>query len=119
EQTDVEMMTVPELRKYVGELAASGFNFTPWAVELQRKLAFPFVTFVMTLLAVPFGVSTGRRGTLYGIGLGVIIALSYWIVSSVFVAVGKAGLLSPALAGWTPNIIVAGCALYLLLTART
>jgi lipopolysaccharide export system permease protein len=119
EQADVEMMTVAELRAYVDELAASGFNFTPWAVELQKKLAFPLVTFVMTLLAVPFGVSTGRRGTLYGIGLGVIIALSYWIVSSVFVAVGKAGLLSPALAGWTPNIIVVACAVYLLLTART
>src|SRR5262249_56336861 len=33
EQADVEMMTVAELRTYVQELAASGFNFTPWAVE--------------------------------------------------------------------------------------
>ena len=73
----------------------------------------------MTLLAVPFGVTTGRRGTLYGIGLGIVIALSYWIVMSVFVAVGKAGLLSPVLAAWTPNIIVAAVAAYLFLTAKT
>jgi LPS export ABC transporter permease LptG len=119
EQTDVELMTVPQLRKYVQELSSSGFNYVPAAVELQKKLAFPLVTFVMTLLAVPFGVTTGRRGTLYGIGLGVIIALSYWIVSSVFIAIGKAGLLSPELAGWTPNIIVVAIALYLMLTART
>ena len=79
----------------------------PQQVELQRKLAFPFVTLVMTLLAVPFGVTTGRRGALYGIGLGIVIALSYWMVMSVFVAIGKSGLLSPALAAWTPNIIVA------------
>ena len=38
---------------------------------------------------------------------------------SVFIAVGKAGLLSPALAAWTPNIIVAALAFYLLLTAKT
>jgi LPS export ABC transporter permease LptG len=119
EHTDVELMTVPQLRKYVAELAASGFNHIPPAVELQQKLAFPLVTFVMTLLAVPFGVTTGRRGTLYGIGLGVVIALSYWVVSSVFIAIGKAGLLSPELAGWTPNIIVVAIALYLILTART
>ena len=101
------------------ELSASGFDVVGLSVELQRKLAFPLVTFVMTLLAVPFGVSAGRRGTLYGIGLGVIIALSYWFVMSVFIAIGKAGLLSPPLAAWTPNIIVAAAAMYLLLTAKT
>ena len=86
---------------------------------LQRKAAFPFVTFVMTLLAVPFGVTTGRRGALYGIGLGAVIALLYWLVMSVFIAVGKAGLLPPVLAAWTPNIIVTACAAYLMLTAKT
>ena len=119
EQTDADTMTVPQLRRYVAELSASGFDVSSLAVELQRKLAFPLVTFVMTLLAVPFGVSTGRRGTLYGIGLGVVIALSYWFVMSVFVAIGKAGILSPALAAWTPNIVVAAAAVYLMLTAKT
>jgi lipopolysaccharide export LptBFGC system permease protein LptF len=73
----------------------------------------------MTLLAVPFGVSTGRRGTLYGIGLGIVLALSYWIVSSAFVAIGRSGVLPPFLAGWAPNILTAGVAGYLLLRART
>lgn len=119
EQPLAEMMTVAQLRRYVAELSASGFNAVPLAVELQRKLAFPFVTLVMTLLAVPFGVTTGRRGALYGIGLGIVIALTYWIVSSAFVAIGKAGLLPPILSAWTPNIIVIGCAAYLFLTAKT
>ncbi|HEV3486016.1 MAG TPA: LptF/LptG family permease, partial [Vicinamibacterales bacterium] len=119
EQPLAEMMTVGQLRRYVAELSASGFNAVPLSVELQRKLAFPFVTFVMTLLAVPFGVTTGRRGALYGIGLGIVIALTYWIVTSAFVAIGKAGLLPPVLAAWTPNIIVMGCAGYLFLTAKT
>ena len=109
----------PQLRRYVAELSASGFDVAGLSVELQRKLAFPLVTFVMTLLAVPFGVSTGRRGTLYGIGLGVVIALSYWFLMSVFIAIGKAGILPPVLAAWTPNIIVAAVAVYLLLTAKT
>jgi len=107
------------LRRSVKELAATGANVVPQQVDLQRKLAFPFVTFVMTLLAVPFGVTTGRRGALYGIGLGIVIALSYWFLMSVFVAIGKAGLLPPVLAAWTPNIIVSASAIYLLLTAKT
>ncbi len=119
EVAEAEMMTATQLRRSIGELAQSGFNYIPQEVELHRKLAFPFVTFVMALLAVPFGVTTGRRGALYGIGLGIIIALSYWVVSSVFVAIGKSGVLPPVLAAWTPNIIVSACALYLILTTKT
>jgi lipopolysaccharide export system permease protein len=77
------------------------------------------VTLVMALLAVPFGVGAGRHGALYGIGLGIVIALSYWILISAFVAIGRAGLLPPLLAGWAPNIMVAGIAGYLFLRART
>jgi LPS export ABC transporter permease LptG/LPS export ABC transporter permease LptF len=114
-----ELMTVPELRKHIADLSDSGVNIVPLAVELQRKVAFPFVTVVMSLLAVPFGVTTGRRGALYGIGLGIVLALSYWIVLHVFLAIGGAGLLPPFLAGWSANIIVAGAAAYLFLNTKT
>jgi LPS export ABC transporter permease LptG/LPS export ABC transporter permease LptF len=116
---DAELMSVTELRRYIVDLEPSGFNATPLKVELHRKLAFPFVTLVMTLLAVPFGISAGRHGALYGVGLGIVIALSYWILISAFVAIGKAGLLTPVLAGWAPNILVVGLAAYLFLRART
>jgi LPS export ABC transporter permease LptG len=119
EPPDAELMSVSELRKYIEELEPSGYNATPLKVELHRKLAFPFVTVVMALLAVPFGISAGRHGALYGVGLGIVIALSYWILISAFVAIGKAGLLTPALAGWAPNILVVGLAAYLFLRART
>lgn len=114
-----ELMTVGELRRHIEDLSSSGVNVIPLAVELQRKIAFPFVTVVMSLLAVPFGVTTGRRGTLYGIGIGIVLALSYWIVLHVFLAIGGAGLLPPFLAGWSANIIVAGAAAYLFLNTRT
>ena len=119
EPPDAELMSVAELQQYTAELEPSGYNTTPLKVELHRKLAFPFVTLVMSLLAVPFGISAGRHGALYGIGLGIVIALSYWILISAFVAIGKAGLLTPVLAGWAPNILVVGLAAYLFLRAKT
>jgi lipopolysaccharide export LptBFGC system permease protein LptF len=119
EQPLAEMMTVRQLKTFIDELSASGFNIIPLSVELQKKVAFPFVTVVMTLLAIPFGMTTGKRGTLYGIGIGIVIALTYWIAVGAFAAVGKAGLLAPVLAAWAPNVLAAGGAAYLLLTART
>jgi LPS export ABC transporter permease LptG/LPS export ABC transporter permease LptF len=119
EQPIAELMTVGQLQQHISELASSGFNVVPLTVDLQKKLAFPFVTVVMTLLAIPFGMTTGRRGTLYGIGIGIVLALSYWLLSGAFAAVGKAGLIGPVLAAWAPNVIGAGSAAYLLLTTRT
>ncbi|MEO2198145.1 MAG: LptF/LptG family permease, partial [bacterium] len=66
-----------------------------------------------------FAVSTGRHGTLYGVGIGIMLAISYWVVISVFAAFGSAGLLAPILAAWAPNILFGGSAIYLLLTVRT
>jgi lipopolysaccharide export LptBFGC system permease protein LptF len=114
-----ELMSVPELKQHIDELSASGVNVIPLSIELQKKLAFPFVTVVMTLLAIPFGMTAGKRGALYGIGIGIVLALTYWILGGAFAAVGKAGILSPVMAGWAPNILAAGSAAYLLLTART
>jgi LPS export ABC transporter permease LptG/LPS export ABC transporter permease LptF len=116
---EADLMTVTELREHIAELSDSGINVVPLAVELQRKLAFPFVTVVMSLLAVPFGVTTGRRGALYGIGIGIVLALSYWILLHVFLAIGGAGVLPPFLAGWSANIIVAGAAGYMFLSTKT
>jgi LPS export ABC transporter permease LptG/LPS export ABC transporter permease LptF len=119
EQPDADRMSYRQLKQYIGELRTSGFNITPYAVELQRKVSFPFVTVVMTLIAVPFAVTTGRRGALYGIGAGIVLALGYWLLFSLFAAIGTAGLLAPSLAAWAPNILFTAGAAYLLLTVRT
>ena len=91
----------------------------PQMVALQRKLAFPFVTVIMTVLAVPFAVTTGRRGAMYGIGIGIVLAISYWFLFSVSAALGAGGVLVPMLAAWAPNILFGAAAIYMLLTVRT
>jgi len=112
-------MNYRQLRGYIDELQTSGFNIVPYAVALQRKISFPFVTVIMTLIAVPFAVTTGRRGALYGIGAGIVIAIAYWLLFSIFAAIGTAGLLGPVLAAWAPNVLFFAGAAYLLLTVRT
>ncbi|MCC7417211.1 MAG: LptF/LptG family permease [Acidobacteria bacterium] len=119
DEPDAERMTYRELRTYVEQLHVSGFNAVPYMVQLQRKIAFPFVTLIMTMLAVPFAVTTGRRGALYGIGIGIVVAIVYWTAMSVFGAIGAAGWIAPMLAAWAPNILFGAVAGYLILSART
>ena len=113
------LMNFAQLRVYIDELRASGYNVLEHEVGLHRKVAFPFVTLVMTLIAVPFAVTTGRRGAMYGIGVGIVLALVYWVMISIFAAFGASGVLDPMLAAWAPNLIFGAVAAYLLLTVRT
>ncbi len=118
-QIDPSTMSFREYRDYVRRLGASGFNVAEQEVDLYRKVAFPAVTVVMTLLAIPFGVTLGRKGALYGIGLATILAAGYFLLMTFFLAVGAAGLMPPMLAAWGANIIFGAGALYMILTVRT
>ena len=119
EPPDAASMTFSDLRAYIETMRGSGLNVLPQLVDLHRKIAFPLVTIVMTLLAVPFAVLTGRRGALYGIGVGIVFAIVYWTANSAFGAVGAAGLMAPAFAAWAPNLLFGAGAAFLLLTVRT
>ena len=119
EAREPELMNFGQLRTYIDELRASGYNVLEHEVGLYRKVAFPFVTLVMTLIAVPFAVTTGRRGAMYGIGIGIVLAMIYWVMISIFAAFGASGVLDPMLAAWAPNLIFGAAAVYLLLTVRT
>ncbi len=119
EQPEAERMTYQELDRYIGDLEASGVDVVALRVALQRKLSFPFVTLILTLIAIPFAVTTGRHGALYGVGIGIVLAIAYWVVISIFAAIGSAGLLTPMLAAWAPNVLFGGSAVFMLLAVRT
>ena len=119
DEPDAERMSYGELSDYVTQLQKSGYYAVPYQVQLQKKVAFPFVALIMTLLAIPFAVTTGRSGALYGVGIGIALAIVYWTGQSMFGAMGGAGLLSPVLAAWAPNIIFTAGAVYMILTVKT
>ncbi|HEX3105652.1 MAG TPA: LptF/LptG family permease, partial [Terriglobales bacterium] len=56
-------MNYEQLSRYIHELQQSGFEVVKLKVQLQKKIAFPIITFVMGVLAIPFALSAGKRGT--------------------------------------------------------
>ena len=56
---------------------------------------------------------------MYGIGVGIVLAITYWVGFSVFAALGTGGVVTPVLAAWAPNMLFGAGAVYLLLTVRT
>ncbi len=112
-------MNYQELRRYIHDLQQSGFDVVRLRVQLQKKLAFPIITLVMAVLAIPFSLSAGRRGAITGVAVAVGIAVVYWTVAGLFEAMGNISQLPPVLAAWSPDLIFALVGGYLVLKVPT
>ena len=73
----------------------------------------------MVVLGLPFCFRMGNRGSLYGVGIAIILVTIFLLTFSVTRALGGIGLMPPFLAAWAPNILFAGTGVYLLLRTGT
>ncbi len=112
-------MDYEELRKYIADLQQSGFDTVRLKVQLQKKIAFPLITLVMAVMAIPFSASGHKGGALAGVAIAIGIAIVYWVTAGLFEAMGNANQLPAVLAAWAPDFIFALAGGYLLLKVPT
>ncbi len=112
-------MNYEELKNYIHDLQQSGFDVVRLRVQLQKKFAFPIITFVMAVLAVPFALQIGKRGTVAGVSAAIGIAVVYFIAAGLFEAMGNANQLPPTLAAWSPDLLFALAGGYMILKVPT
>lgn len=114
-----EQMRYGELKEYVRELQESGQAVPELLVELHDKIAYPVVSLVMALVALPFAFRLGRQGALYGIGVSIVLGMAFMGVFAFFRTLGEAGALPPAAAVWSPSAVFAILSAYLFLGVRS
>ena len=109
-----------DLKRRLERYRKQGLDTRDLEVGLWAKTSVPFATFLMPLLAFPFGVRAGRRGsTSAGIVLAILLGFSYWLVLAVGLSLGKTGVLPPLLAAWVGNMVFAVLGVVLLLRAES
>ncbi|HVR99753.1 MAG TPA: LPS export ABC transporter permease LptF [Thermoanaerobaculia bacterium] len=114
-----EQMRYGELKDYIRELQESGQPVPELEIELQNKLAFPVISLVMALVALPFAFRLGRQGALYGIGLSIFLGIIFMTIFAIFNTLGETGALPAAVAVWTPGAIFGILAVYQFLGVKT
>lgn len=112
-------MSFGELRSYISTLRAAGYRVDKLIVQLHQKLAYPLSLVVLAWLALPYAFRMGRRGTIMGIALALVLGMAYFATTAFVTKLGEASLLPPALAAWTPTVIFTLLAINRFTTLRT
>jgi lipopolysaccharide export system permease protein len=104
------------LRSLIENMQRKGLDPTEYVVDLHLKLAVPFISLVMALIAIPFGMRNLRATSLAtNIGTALVIGFSYWVVLALAISLGHSGALPPIVAAWTANVIFCAAGVFLLL----
>ena len=119
ESLQSQEMSFTQLNRYIRDLSQSGFDTMPLRVQLNRKLSDPLTAMIMAVLAIPFALSMGRRGSLTGIAAAIGVAISYWVIAAIFEAMGNVNMLPAVLAAWSPDVLFGLAGSYLLLKTPT
>lgn len=89
-----------------------------YQLELQRRIALPVATIFFALVGVPLGLRRGRGARSWGALICIAVVFGYYAILALSQFLGGAGILSPALALWLPNLAFAVVAGLLLARAR-
>ena len=87
-----------------------------WWTKFDGRLAAPWTCLVVVLIAIPFGVASGRRNLFVGVAGSIFICFTFFVLQQLGLAMGQGDRLPPWLAAWLPNMFFAATGL--LLTSR-
>ncbi|MFH1429658.1 MAG: LptF/LptG family permease [Candidatus Margulisiibacteriota bacterium] len=111
---DPKTMNFSELKRFIKLKSRTGADVKELLLEINRKLAVPFASFLFVLLGAPLGLRPQRSSTSIGLGLSILVVFFYYLLTSIGIWLAMTGILSPFTGAWMPNVVTAGIGVYLL-----
>ena len=103
---DPRYLSATEMRRYLrSKTGISERARARMKVDMHSRMAAPFACLIVTLIGVPVGAHTGRRGAFAGIMVAMSLFFAFYILQLLAQYLGKQGLISPWLGGWLPIVV--------------
>ncbi|MCK5066254.1 MAG: LptF/LptG family permease [Bacteroidales bacterium] len=113
--TIVETMSLKELDEFIKmQLMKGETNVTSYQIERHNRIAFPFSTFILTLIGVAVSSRKMRGGIGLQIAIGVVFSFTYILFTQFSKQFAIGGLLPVMAAVWLPNVFFLIIALFLM-----
>lgn len=118
-KVEPQYASMATLAERARSLKNQGVDVTALRVEHAKKLAFPFASLLMPLLALPFAIrATHRSGLWMGVAYAMIAGFAYMAAVLALSSLGKLGTMPPHLAAWLATLIFAPAGIYMLRRAE-
>jgi lipopolysaccharide export system permease protein len=112
-----EQMNIRQIQDYIWILSKSGATTVVrnLKVDLYQRFISPFTSIIIILLGIPFSLLMRKRATgMSAIGVSIIVGFLYYILDAICLAIGKSGLIMPAISALLSHIIILYGSLYLI-----
>jgi lipopolysaccharide export system permease protein len=118
-QSKIEVLPYFELKQFILKEKQKGSSRIEYfEVEMYKRTAFPFATFILTIIAVSLSSRKIRGGVGLQIALGLVLSCIYILFMHISTTFATSGLAQPLIAVWIPNFIFSFIAFYLFKKAQ-
>jgi len=101
-------MSYKELKERIESYERSQFmDTTEMRVGLAMKTSLPFAALFFAVIGASYGLTNSRGGAFIGFGVSIGVIFFYYVLMSLFSALGNSGHIPPVLAAWGQNIVFA------------
>ena len=114
-----DQMSFRDLLTHMRRVSRAGYPSAPLEVGLYKKLSSPFLPALLVMIGIPLMVGgSSRKGSLYGFGVALLIALGFWTLLAVTTSLGREEVLSPAVAVLSAPFLLLMLGLILIARAK-
>ncbi|MDL2286244.1 LPS export ABC transporter permease LptF [Desulfococcaceae bacterium OttesenSCG-928-F15] len=119
-KNDEDEMSLSEFRNYLSKEAKDTSAYREVLIAFHEKFSLPVACMVLGFLALGLGVRPMARKSQAGMAVGLFYFVLYYALLTMGRTFGESGVLPPAFAVWTPNILLfmAGSWLFIRLVSE-
>jgi lipopolysaccharide export system permease protein len=110
-----EDMSYWELKRLSEKIRQEGYDNIRYLVELDIKIAYPFVILILVVIGIPLALTIKKGGAPLAVSIGIFICFIYLFIFGLFRSLGVAGMLPHLLSAWAANLIFLCLGIYLMM----
>lgn len=111
-------MSLAEIRQYLKDDIKKGRSYYRTLMDYHKKFSIPVACLVLGLLSVPLGFQSVTTKRSYGLGLGIIFFLLYYLLLTAGWSFGVSGAYPPIIGMWIPNVVMGCIGCFLIVRVR-
>lgn len=104
-----DQLKTRDLRRYIRAARRAGHRaeLAKYETTMHYRYAFPFTCFIVVWIGVPLGMRVSRRGPMISVGLALGLAVTFYFLTNILLALGSGHYIPPLVAAWATHALFA------------